>query len=230
MNQEAIFKREEGDRWYLRNQNVLVDGSRAIHDPVLELIRGLKKKPKHVLEAGCSNGWRLAELDRLLHCRCFGVDVSRKAITDGRRIWPRLKLKHAPLSHLPFDDAAFDLIIAPFVLHWVDRSLLFRSLAELDRVLVPGGHLIISDFLPDEPEKVSYHHRPEDDVFTYVQDYAGLMSTSALYRTQKRIMFDGTDPAHRKAINTFHRACATLLTKNETYRTVRYQPSVIRHT
>ena len=154
MNQETIFRNGEGDRW---NRELLEDGSRASHDPVLELIRALRTHPKRVLEVGCSNGWRLAELHSSMHYTCTGVDVSKRAITEGKKRWPALNLRRASLSDLPFADSSFDLVIAPFVLHWVDRALLLKSLAEIDRVLAAGGHLIISDFLPGKPQRVSYH-------------------------------------------------------------------------
>jgi SAM-dependent methyltransferase len=65
-----------------------------------------------------------------------------------------------------------------------------RAVAEIDRVLRDGGHLLRSDFLPDAPTRVRYHRRPEVDVWTYKQDYAQPFLASGLYGEVERIVID----------------------------------------
>jgi SAM-dependent methyltransferase len=85
------------------------------------------------------------------------------------------------LAHsIPLRDP-FDLIIVNFVLHWTDRANLLRSVAEVDRLLVDGGFLIIGDFHPSNFVKVRYHHLAAERVFTYKQDYAATFLSSGLY-------------------------------------------------
>jgi len=75
----------------------------------------------------------------------------------------------------------FDLIIVNFVFHWIDRTNLLRSVAEIDRLLVDGGFLIIGDFFPSNLTKVRYHHLDDEKVYTYKQNYAGIFTASGLY-------------------------------------------------
>jgi hypothetical protein len=44
-----------------------------------------------------------------------------------------------------------------------------------------GGFLVIGDFYPSNFTKVRYHHLPDDEVYTYKQDYAAIFVVSGLY-------------------------------------------------
>ena len=105
-------------------------------------------------------------------------------------------------------------VIASFVLHWVDRALLLRSLAEIDRILAPGGLLVVADFLPDVASRVAYHHLPDDDLWTYKQNYPELFMTTALYREEQHVVY-----AHAtgETITPKTRCIASCLRKVETY-------------
>lgn len=70
-----------------------------------------------------------------------------------------------------------------YVLHWIDRRNLIRSIAEVDRLVVDGGFLIIGDFFPANATRVPYHHHPGHGVYTYKQDYAAVFLASRLYKT-----------------------------------------------
>ena len=48
---------------------------------------------------------------------------------------------------MPFEDAAFDLVVSNLCLHNIyDRSSRQRALAEIGRVLRPGGSALLSDY------------------------------------------------------------------------------------
>jgi ubiquinone/menaquinone biosynthesis C-methylase UbiE len=81
----------------------------------------------------------------------FGCDICygmlRMACAAGKK-------KHVPLlfaagdgQQLPYGDNAFDVIISLFALHHMDRPE--DLLREVDRVLKPGGRLLIIDFRRD---------------------------------------------------------------------------------
>mgnify|MGYP001081664890 CR=1 FL=1 len=104
----------------------------------------------------------------------------------------------------PFRDApsgggsrhsGFRLAILSFVLHWVDREALLRVAAEVDALVEDGGYLIVSDFLPDCPTKVPYHHAKGAEIFTYKQDYAALFEATCVYRRVSGIVFDHDEPS-----------------------------------
>jgi SAM-dependent methyltransferase len=141
----------------------------------LRLLGLLKNKGKirDVLELGCSNGWRLDRLRDLLQANLVGVDASAEAIQDGKRRYPGLLLKGRTLSNVPLKKE-FDLVIVNFVLDWMDRRTLAKSISEIDRVVKDDGYLLTGDFLPDCQQRRVYHHYPNNSVFTYKQDYPHL--------------------------------------------------------
>lgn len=80
-----------------------------------------------------------------------------------------------------FKDNYFDCVIVSFVFHWIDRSKLFETVSEIDRVLTDGGFLIIQDFSPKNACKTKYHHLENEEVYTYKQNYWDIFFSSNLY-------------------------------------------------
>lgn len=179
-DQARIFAEGEADRWFERNREVLrpVTGET---DLPLRLIELYGLRPRSVIEIGAANGYRLASLVTRHGCRTVGVELSPKAIGDGRLRFPAVEFHQGDARDLPVDEQ-FDLVIVNFVFHWIDRASLLRAAAETDRVVADRGYLIIGDFYPRNLLRVRYHHLPQRQVFTYKQDYAALFTASGLYR------------------------------------------------
>ena len=114
---------------------------------------------------------------------------------------------------LPLTADAYDLVIATFVFHWIDRKSLLASAAEVDRVLKAGGYLIIGDFAPFTPKKVRYHHRPDVEVYTYKQDYAALFLATAGYVTVAQQILDHQTLKPDPNVSEHERFSLTLLKK-----------------
>ncbi|WP_439657263.1 class I SAM-dependent methyltransferase [Lentzea sp. HUAS TT2] len=98
---------------------------------------------RRILDAGCGAGPLLAAL-RDRGAIVSGVDVSAGMLEQARlRLGAGADLRVADLADpLPFPDAEFDDVIASLVLHYLrDWG---PPLAELRRVLRPGGRLIVS--------------------------------------------------------------------------------------
>jgi SAM-dependent methyltransferase len=134
-----------------------------------------------VLEVGAANGFRLAMLAERYGARAVGVEASAAAIADGSERYPAVELRRGATGALPVDEM-FELVIVNFVFHWVDRSSLLASVAEIDRALADGGCLVLGDFLPGNRLRRSYHHRPEAGLWTFKQDYAAPFLASGLYQ------------------------------------------------
>lgn len=156
-SQKDSFLETEGDGYFTRNAGKLVPRR---DDPVVEAILRLGLTATAALEIGAANGHRLVALHDRLGCTGAGIDPSAAAIEAGRAAFPQCDLRVGTADVLPFADAAFDLVLFGFCLYLVDPSLHFRAVAEADRVLRDGGHLVIVDFLPPFPYANPYVHVP----------------------------------------------------------------------
>lgn len=94
--------------------------------------------PREVLEVGCGPG-RLAERLREEHgIRLTALDSSARMVELARARAVDAQL--GDVAALPFEDDRFDLVIAAWMLYHVPD--LDGGLAEITRVLRPGGRLI----------------------------------------------------------------------------------------
>lgn len=181
-NQDQIFSTLEGNNWFRRNKSAL-DQFDARVDLPIKLIELYGLQPRNVLEVGAANGVRLSEISEHYGCkRLVAVEPSVEAILDGESRFPNIRFVRGTADAIPLQEP-FDLIIINFVFHWIDRSSLLRSVSEIDRLLVDGGYLIIGDFYPSNWTKVRYHHLPEQEVFTYKQNYGAIFLASGLYHS-----------------------------------------------
>ena len=98
---------------------------------------------RRILDAGCGSGPLFAAL-RDRGALVTGFDSSTGMLEQARqRLGDDADLQVADLgSPLPFPDGAFDDVIAALVLHYLEDW--GPALAELRRVLKPGGRLIVS--------------------------------------------------------------------------------------
>jgi SAM-dependent methyltransferase len=179
LSQDQIFAAFEGDNWFARNKNALEQFDPEADFP-LRLIEMYRLRPHNVLEIGAANGFRLAAISERYDAKVVAVEPSVEAIRDGEARFPDVEFIQGEASTISLE-GLFDLIIVNFVFHWIDRSSLLRSVAEIDRLLADGGFLIIGDFFPSNLARVRYHHLAEEEVYTYKQNYAATFLASGLY-------------------------------------------------
>lgn len=191
-DQDVIFAQSEGNAWYRRNAAKLgsVDRPDALLDMARLLPAARREAIRSVCDIGCANGERLARFARLLPnaTRLCGFDASSEAVAAGMARFEGLDLRPALADSPPFE-GPFDLVTISFVLHWVDRKRLARTIAAVDGLVADGGLLILSDFLPDQPCSRRYHHRQDVELFTFKQDYSAAFSGLGLYREIGRHIF-----------------------------------------
>ncbi|MDZ7643275.1 MAG: methyltransferase domain-containing protein [Woeseiaceae bacterium] len=93
----------------------------------------------NVLEVGCGTGLALRHYSGKL--RVVGLDPSLDALSRARRRLPDTPLVHGSVLALPFADDSFDCVVSSLVFCSVTDP--HRGLAELKRVLKPGGRLLM---------------------------------------------------------------------------------------
>jgi ubiquinone/menaquinone biosynthesis C-methylase UbiE len=187
MNQTKIFVKDEADNYFSRNEkkHFLIKD-----DAILDIYeKCFSKKKIDVLEIGCSDGWRLNIIKERHKADVFGVEPSVKAVNKARKKFGLKNIMTSTADAFSFD-YKFDLILIPFVFHWIDRSLLLRSVCNIDKHLNNGGFLLINDFWQTGFKKTIYHHRKDVDIWTYKQDYSKIFSVIGTYKDILHIIYD----------------------------------------
>lgn len=101
---------------------------------------------REVLEVGCGRGGGVSYMARYLNPRrVTGLDAARTQVDFCRRVHrgANVAFVHGDAEHLPFDDDSFDAVVN------VESSFAYGDmdafLAEVRRVLRPGGHFLFAD-------------------------------------------------------------------------------------
>jgi demethylmenaquinone methyltransferase/2-methoxy-6-polyprenyl-1,4-benzoquinol methylase len=103
-----------------------------------------------VLDVACGTGSIAAELVRRSGCTVVGLDRSEEMLAEARRslaaagLVGRVRLELGDAQRLAFEDASFDHVTGGYLLRYVDDP--GATIAELARVLRPGGRLALVDF------------------------------------------------------------------------------------
>ena len=120
---------------------------RVERDELIVLNRLVLLAAQDIIELGCGAA-RLARelLARYPATRVTGLEVD--AIQHARNLAApaeRLRFIAAGAQAIPLPDAQFDLALMLKSLHHVPQSIMDQALAEVHRVLRPGGHLYVSE-------------------------------------------------------------------------------------
>ncbi len=105
---------------------------------------------RRVLDAGCGAGYGAAALASAAQ-GVLGIDIAPEAIAYARTHYPagNLRFEQASCLQIPAPDAAFDLVAAFEIIEHLSDWRTF--LAEVHRVLAPGGLFLVST-----PNKIYY--------------------------------------------------------------------------
>jgi SAM-dependent methyltransferase len=145
---QELYDLEETYWWFV--------GRRSLVRQMVE--RHVGKAHLRLLDAGCGTGGTLSRMTGL--GELYGFDFSEFALSLCRDRGFSL-LTAGDLTALPYQSGAFDVLLSCDVLEHVDEDRV--GLAEMARVLKPGGHLVITlpahAFLWSEHDEALAHRR-----------------------------------------------------------------------
>ena len=104
------------------------------------LVRRYGQHGTRLLEIGSGLGHLVGQLDGLF--ATVAVDVNHWALVQSQAVAPRTLLQVASAEDLPFADASFGVVIIKHVVEHLPHPA--KAIAELGRVLAPGGTLILA--------------------------------------------------------------------------------------
>lgn len=125
--------RAERDHFWFR-------GFRRFVAPLLERAAG-GRRDLVTLDCGCGTGHNLRMLAR--YGRAVGIDITYSGLTHAAASG-ELKVAQASATNLPFEDQTFDLVTSFDVIYALPDALERQAIAEMWRVLKPGGHLVLN--------------------------------------------------------------------------------------
>ncbi len=115
-------------------------GFRAFVTPLLEVAVADRTRAR-VLDCGCGTGANLELLDRF--GRAYGFDLTEIGLRIGRDAG-RTRLARATVTAVPFPTASFDIVTSFDVLYSLPDSEEKTAIAEMYRLLKPGGYALVN--------------------------------------------------------------------------------------
>ncbi len=117
------------------------------NDAIEALDREGDLRGRRVLDVGCGTGRMAATLAERYGATVSGIDPSAEMLEVARDRASRgiTALERGTAENIPFPDCYSERALMQLVVHLVDRP---QAFAELYRVLVPGGRLVISTINP----------------------------------------------------------------------------------
>lgn len=157
---EVVRRRAERDELFLRHGLDRASSTSFVIDTAEPL-------EERVLDIGTGKGLAAVELARR-GARVTTVDLSENdlraayLLASSAGVEDRIEFHHADARTLPFGDDSFRLVTMINVVHHLEDAP--AVLAEIARVLAPGGRLVMSDFTDRGFEILEGIHREERHV------------------------------------------------------------------
>ena len=121
--------------------------NRRVYEETGRRIAKLVSSNNNVLECACGTGAItacVAPACKRLTATDFSEAMLEKARTKCRHL-TNVTFERADIASLSYKDATFDVVVAGNVIHLIDDP--FAALAEMSRVCVPGGKVIVATYI-----------------------------------------------------------------------------------
>lgn len=133
------------ERWVRREPTSLSDFTGR--PPTLALCEPVAGK--RVLDLGCGEGYCARRLVGMGAAEVLGIDSSAQMIeaarSEERRAPLGIRYEVGDAAHLPqLADASFDVVLAMFLFNYLEIGAMGRCMAEVARVLRPGGRFVFA--------------------------------------------------------------------------------------
>jgi ubiquinone/menaquinone biosynthesis C-methylase UbiE len=132
-------------RWYARNT------AGRDHRKSAALVAGQVAGGGSILEVAPGPGYLAIELARLGTYRVVGLDLSQSfvaiATANANAAGVAVEFRHGNAAHMPFPADSFDFVVCQAAFKNFSEPV--QALAEMHRVLKPGGKALILDLRPD---------------------------------------------------------------------------------
>src|SRR4051794_7813453 len=139
LDDPLLVAAEYADERRLRRRASAYTGSPGEADARVPLVAAVAAvRPRRVLEVGCGWGELALWIGRETGAEVVAVDLSPRMVELARE--SGVDARVADVQELPFEDGAFDVAVAAWMLYHVPD--LDRAVAELARVLRPRGRLV----------------------------------------------------------------------------------------
>jgi demethylmenaquinone methyltransferase/2-methoxy-6-polyprenyl-1,4-benzoquinol methylase len=165
----ALLRTGKGpmDGWIARAYDRGVQKAfRGLVASMLEELSGDLGASRRLLDVGCGPGqFSIMAAERLAHAEVVGVDLAPTMIELARghaaasAARARLRFELGDAMALPFGDAEFDTVLSSgSIKQWPDAA---RGMAEMHRVLAPGGRAFVLEVNRDAPAAAVERQRRE---------------------------------------------------------------------
>ncbi|MFA5515345.1 MAG: class I SAM-dependent methyltransferase [Desulfuromonadales bacterium] len=170
------------DRKYAENEN---EPAHYRLGPTLRVFLRLKERlgdirDRNVLEYGCGSGWVTADL-AALGAKVDAFDISREAVANTkvylaeRGLNACCNIRKMSAEQCDYPDNRFDVVVGFAILHHLDLE---KALAELHRMLKPGGVALFAEPLGSNPllnlyRQLTPQYRTPDERPLVLREFAG---------------------------------------------------------
>lgn len=140
---------------------------------------------KRVLDVGCGLGKPAVRVARATGAAVLGITISpyqiglatERAKAEG--LTGQVEFQQADGTDMPFDDGSFDAVLAFESIVHMDRR---RALAEMARVVAPGGRVVLTDLFDreDVSDEEAAERAGRPGALPRLADYTALLSECGL--------------------------------------------------
>lgn len=124
--------------------------------------------PESIVELGVGTGSAFAELKKHSSASVTGVDISGKMLAMARReahlAGSEANMVQADVVVLPFKNGVFEAALSTFLVNLIPNWMIPKALAEMVRVVAPGGRFVIGHLDLESPLLRSLWHLADNIV------------------------------------------------------------------